>query len=241
MLTDRYKQKPIAKVIAEIDSILKLWKHPFIEFADDNSFVNKTYWKELVKHLKNKHLRWFTESDISIGEDDELLDLMRESGCAQVLIGLESPVGMGLDGIELKSNWKFGKLQAYKDAIKNIQSHGITVNGCFVIGLDGHGEDIFDEVFEFVKDSELYEVQITIPTAFPGTPFYERLKKEGRIIEDHRWEKCTLFDVNFIPTDMSSERLSQGFRELAVRLYSEEFTRWRRNNFKKNLRALLKN
>lgn len=37
----RYRQKPGAKVLAELDRILELWKHPFIELADDNSFVNR--------------------------------------------------------------------------------------------------------------------------------------------------------------------------------------------------------
>jgi radical SAM superfamily enzyme YgiQ (UPF0313 family) len=82
-----------------------------------------------------------------------------------------------------------------------IQRHGITVNGCFVLGLDGHTNRIFDEVFDFVKDSGLYEAQITVMTAFPGTPLYSRLRRENRIIEDRRWDKCTLFDVNFTPRE----------------------------------------
>ncbi len=52
LLTKQYKQKPVARVIAEIDRIRAIWSHPFIEFADDNSLVNRTYWKELLTHLK---------------------------------------------------------------------------------------------------------------------------------------------------------------------------------------------
>jgi len=236
MLTDKYKQKPADKVLAEIDEILDIWEQPFIEFADDNSFVNTAYWKDLLKALRQKKIRWFTEADISVAEDDDVLELMRESGCAQVLVGLESPVEAGLPGLELKSDWKHGKWTGYRDAIRNIQSHGITVNGCFVIGLDGHTEEIFDQVPEFVHDSELYEVQVTILTAFPGTPLYDRLEAEGRILEERRWDKCTLFDVNFEPAGMSVEALADGFKRLAVGLYGEEVTKQRRDNFKKNLR-----
>ncbi len=236
ILTNKYKQKPISKVIKEIDKILEIWKYPFIEFADDNSIVDKAYWKDLLGQLKTKNIKWFTETDLSVGEDDELLELMRESGCAQVLIGFESPVSTGLKGVELKSDWKLNRLSKYKQAINNIQSHGITVNGCFVIGLDGHGPEIFDQVFDFVKQSELYEVQITIMTAFPGTPLYTRLKKEKRIISDKDWKKCTLFDLNFKPSNMTADELTSGFRNLGVRLYSKEFTEWRRDNFKNNMR-----
>ena len=74
----------------------------------------------------------------TVAEDEELLELMRETGCAQVLIGLESPVEEGLHDLELRNDWKLRQFPRYKDAIQTIQSHGITVNGCFVIGLDGH-------------------------------------------------------------------------------------------------------
>ncbi|HUU26227.1 MAG TPA: radical SAM protein [archaeon] len=240
LLTRRYKQKPIAKVLGEIDRISEIWKHPFIEFADDNSIVDKAYWKELLRELKEKKIRWFAETDLSVSEDDRLLELMRESGCAQVLIGLESPIETGLHNLELRSDWKLKKYPQYREAIGNIQSHGIAVNGCFIIGLDGHTSEIFEQVFSFIREIELYEVQVTILTPFPGTPLYARLKKEGRILEDRRWDKCTLFDVNYRPSDMSPEALADGFKDLVVRLYSDEFTKWRRNNFKKSLRKYLK-
>ncbi|HJU83241.1 MAG TPA: radical SAM protein, partial [Holophagaceae bacterium] len=96
LLTGRYKQKPIAKVLAEVDRICALWPRPFIEFADDNSFVNRPYWKELLPELKKRRIRWFTETDLAVHEDEELLLLMREAGCVEVLIGFESPTPAAL-------------------------------------------------------------------------------------------------------------------------------------------------
>ncbi len=234
LLTSKYKQKPIDKVIAELDAIQSIWNHPFIEFADDNSFVNHRYWKELLPQLKGRKLRWFAETDLSVADDPEMLDLMRETGCAQVLIGLESPVDEGMAGIEMKNDWKHRKFPMYKEAIKKIQSHGITVNGCFILGLDGHTPRIFENVYNFVKDAELYEVQVTYLTPFPGTPLYKRLLDAGRILEPGNWKKCTLFDINFEPANMSVNELRSGFYELAQQLYSEEFTNWRRKVFWEN-------
>lgn len=233
LLTGRYKQKPMEKVLAEIDKILTLWPVPFIEFADDNTFVNKSYWKELLGQLSDRKFKWFAETDLSIAEDEELLDLMRETGCAQVLIGLESPVQSGLKGLELHNDWKYRRFPAYRDAVRTIQSRGISVNGCFIIGLDGHGPDIFDQVYEFVRETELYEVQITILTPFPGTELYRRLEKEGRLLYPGRWERCTLFDINYNPANMSPEELSAGFKRLIGTLYADDFIRWRRNQFRK--------
>ena len=236
VLTRKYKQKPVTRVIEEIGRILTIWDRPFIEFADDNSFVNHTYWKELLKQLKGKGLKWFAETDISVADDEELLDLMRETGCAQVLIGLESPTESGLHGLELRNDWKFKKLPHYKEAIRTIQSRGITVNGCFMIGLDGHTTGIFDQVFAFVREAELYEVQVTLMTPFPGTPLHARLERENRLLEPRNWKKCTLFDINFQPADMSAHELHEGFKKLAVELYSEEFTNWRRGRFKRAIK-----
>jgi len=237
VISGRYKQKPASKVLEEIDAICELWEYPFIEFADDNTFVNRAYWKELLPELAHRRIRWFTETDVSVAEDDELLSLIRKAGCAQLLIGLESPVVEGLDGLD-RRNWKLSKFDGYMEAIDRIQNHGISVNGCFVLGLDGHSPGIFDEVFEFVKNSGLHEVQITLQTAFPGTALYERLKRENRLLKDGAWETCTLFDLNFRPDGMSMDQLVEGLRDLGQRLYSDEFTRWRRRKFREKLRTV---
>lgn len=237
LLTSRYKVKPVEKVIAEIREIKKIWPRPFIEFADDNSFVHREHYKRLLRELAKEKLRWFTEADVRVADDGELLGLMRDSGCQQVLIGLESPRGASLDGVELKTNWKAHQQEYYRDAIAKIQSYGITVNGCFILGLDGDTPEVFDDVLAFVRDSGLYEVQITFLTAFPGTPLYARLKQEGRIIRDKAWELCTLFDINFIPRNMTVGDLQAGFLKLAKHLYSAEETQTRRRRFKRMLRT----
>ena len=236
LLTPKYKVKPLEQVIAEIQRIKTIWNHPFIEFADDNSFVIRSHYKRLLHALREENVHWFTEADISIAEDEELLHLMRESGCRQVLIGLESPTKRGLDGVEQRRNWKLRKLPDYESAIRTIQEHGITVDGCFILGLDGDGEGIFDRVYDFVERTGLYEVQLTVLTPFPGTPLYRRLKQEGRLLEDQAWHKCTLFDVNYVPKQMSVERLERGLVELSRRIYDSSFIRDRRRRFFKMLR-----
>src|SRR5688500_11881138 len=233
-----FKVKPVEKVVAEIRHIKTFRRFPFIELVDDNTFADKRHGRELARALIPEKIRWFTETDISVAEDPELLALLRDSGCAQVLIGFEAPSREPLERVERKSNWKARQFDRYRDAIERIQSHGISVNGCFVLGLDGAGPDSFDEVLRFVLESDLSEVQITVQTAFPGTPLYARLLRENRILREGAWELCTLFDVNFRPSDMTVDELERGLRELARRLYDEETTRTRQHNFRERLRAL---
>lgn len=238
-LSPVYRVKPVDKVIAEIRRIKEIWQTPFIEFADDNTFVNKRHGKRLLRALVPEKIRWFTETDISVAEDDELLTLMRDSGCAQVLIGLESPSKVGLEGVERKSDWKLKQYDHYLASIDKIQRHGISVNGCFVMGLDGVGSESFHEVLDFVHESRLHEVQVTIQTAFPGTPLYDRLKNAGRILKENAWELCTLFDVNFQPEKMGVSELEANFRWLVEKLYSDEETLARRHLFYKQLRDVI--
>src|SRR5262249_53350344 len=149
----------------------------------------------------------FTETDISVADDPELLQLMRRARCRQVLIGLESPDRTALDGIELRANFKSRRADGYVEAVRRIQAEGITVNGCFVLGLDHQTPAIFEQVFEFAMRIPLYDVQITVLTPFPGTPLYARLLREGRILAPNRWDLCTMFDVNFAPKNMTIAQL----------------------------------
>ncbi len=236
-LQPRYRVKPVEKVIAEIERVKTLWPAPFIEFADDNSFANKRHGHRLMEALAGTGIRWFTETDISVADDGLLLEKMARAGCAQILIGLEDPA-FGTEGMELKANWKARKRGNYLDAIRRIQDKGITVNGCFVLGLDTHTEDSFEHIWRFIEESGLYEVQLTIMTPFPGTPLYERLRREGRLIDPLAWNKRTLFDITYQPRHMSVEALRRGFLALAEKVYSQEFTQQRRARFRKRRLAL---
>lgn len=236
MLGHPYRKREVADVIRDIRAIQQVRERPFIELADDNTFVDKHWGRDLCRQLAPLGLKWFTETDISVADDEELLELMREAGCRQVLIGLESPAQGPLQGIELKSNFKARTADRYADALRRIQAHGITVNGCFILGLDGHTPDIFKEVLEFALEVPLYDVQITVLTAFPGTPLHDRLRHEGRILEPGRWDLCTLFDVNYRPMGMSPQELREGMYWLTEHLYNKDCTRYRRQAFLAQLR-----
>ena len=236
MLREKYRKRPIANIVRDIQRIIELFPRPFIEFADDNTFVDKRWGKELCRALIPLNIKWFTETDISVADDPELLELMREAGCRQVLIGLESPAQEALVGLEQRTNFKARAFEHYRDSIHRIQSAGITVNGCFILGLEEHTPAIFQQVLDFVNDVGLYEVQITVLTPFPGTPLYRRLSLENRLIDALDWQSCTLFDVNFVPKRMSPTQLRQGLYWLSERLYAKDSVNFRRRKFFQHLR-----
>lgn len=228
-ITSSFQQKPVDLVMDELRAVTEVADIPFVEFADDNTFVNKKWGKALLRAMEPLNLRWFTESDITVAEDPELLDLMARAGCRQILIGLESPSAAGLRGLD-PHDWKAKRSDCYLDAISRIQAAGISVNGTFVLGLDTHTTAIFEELWDFIRASNLLEVQLTVQTPFPGTPLYHRLKRDGRLLTERYWDRCTLFDVNYRPSQMSVEELEDGFRWLSTEVYSnKEFNRRKRH------------
>jgi radical SAM superfamily enzyme YgiQ (UPF0313 family) len=226
-LLGAYQVKPIPTVRRELERILEIWPRPFIELADDNTFIDKPWSRELAALLGEHDVRWFTETDLSIADDEQLLEVLSESGCAQLLIGVESVATPALHGID-SADWKARQSASALHRIRRIQSHGIAVNGCFVLGLDGDDAGAFDRVADFVEEAELCDVQITLLTPFPGTALHGKLRAEGRLLHETFWDECTLFDVTYQPKALSVEELRAAFCDLMRRLYSPEATRRRR-------------
>ncbi len=233
-----YQLKPIDRIQRELESIMAIWPRPFIELADDNTFVNKPWSRDLARLLAKYDLKWFTETDVSVADDPELLDLLARSNCAQILIGIESSSPSSLKGLDAR-DWKFRQFEQNVKRISLIQSAGVSVNGCFIIGLDGDDESVFEATDEFIRESGLSEVQLTILTPFPGTSLFSKFKREGRLLKDVFWDECTLFDVTFRPARMSPESLRSGFAQLMSSTYSPERVSDRRRTFRqtrKNIR-----
>ena len=225
-----YKKKPIKLIKKELDAIFKIWDKPFIELADDNTFVDKKWSKKLLKLFAKYKMRWFTETDISIAYDDELLELLAKSNCSQILIGFES---INSDSVkDLDSGWKYKQFDNYTKAIDKIQSYGISVNGCFILGFDSDTKETFLETEKFIKESNLTDVQITLLTPFPQTDLYLQLQKEGRLLPIN-WNKCTLFDVMFVPKNFTVEELENEFQKLMTNIYTDELVKERKERYKK--------
>jgi radical SAM superfamily enzyme YgiQ (UPF0313 family) len=231
MLNAPYRRRPVDQVIRDLTEVQRLHPQAFIEFADDNTFVDKRWGRELCRALIPLKLKWFTETDISVADDAELLTLMARAGCRQVLIGLESPSAGPLEGLEQRANRKARWAAGYAEAIRTIQAHRITVNACFILGLDGQTTAVFREILDFAETVNPYDVQITLLTPFPGTPLYARLEREGRILQPGAWHLCTLFDVNYQPTGMTPQELREGIYWLGEHLYGDDATRRRQKGF----------
>jgi len=234
-----HQSKPVEGVVAEVNRIADLYGADFIEFADDNTFANRKHGRALLDALAGTGVRFFAETDLSVADDPELLDRLRDAGCRELLIGFESPDFGALDGVEERANWKAKRVDDALRAVEKIQGRGIAVCGCFVLGLDGAGPESFFQVEDFVRRSGLFDVQLTYLTPFPGTPLHRRLSEEGRLLAESSSDGYTLFDITFQPDPLSLRELEDGYRTLMSHLYGDEAVRDRRRRFFGHLRRRL--
>lgn len=229
-ITDRFQQKPVELVMAELRSARRFFPEPFFELADDNTFLDRRWSKAFLAKLEREEIHYFTETDASVADDPELCDAIARSGCRQLLIGFESPHGKELQGID-PASWKQRRAPELARVVDMLQSRGVSVNGCFILGLDSQTADVFPKLLDTVRSSGLAEVQFTVLTPFPGTPLYQRLEGEGRLLPDKGWDHRTLFDVTFVPKNMSVTELETGLRFLFEHTYTDRETRARQREF----------
>lgn len=214
-----FREKPLARIRAELDALVahappRHADQPWLELADDNTFAGTRDPELLFDLFRERGVRYFTESDWRIGQRPELLRGLADSGCEQLLVGVESLVfryhGMGAKRTEL---------EPMLDSVRAIQEAGVAVNGCFIVGADGETRESLDALAEFLIDSPFAELQVTLQTPFPGTALYRRLEKAGRLLPDRTWSAYTLFDVTFQPDRMGVTELQCGFRDLLTAVF----------------------
>jgi radical SAM superfamily enzyme YgiQ (UPF0313 family) len=213
------RSKTVEQVLREIESInsshITYKKKKAIFFADDNIIANRAYAKRLFLALRPYNINWMCQASVNISQDAELLELMSESGCGAVFIGFESTSEKNLAMMQKGINRRYD----YLEAIKKIQSYGILVHSSFILGYDFDTRATFEELIDFVRESNLLMPLINILTPLPGTRLFKRLDAEGRILHKD-WSKYDTQHVVFAPARMSAEDLLQGYRTVMRAVYS---------------------
>jgi radical SAM superfamily enzyme YgiQ (UPF0313 family) len=194
-------QKPVEEVVQDI----RQFRSKRVIFLDLNLIADIKYAAKLFEALIPLRVRWFGLATAQLAYDNGLLSLAARSGCRGLLVGFES-----LSRKSLRSSKKgFNDPGRYRDIVKIFHSHNISLMGCFVFGLDYDTPDVFRETVNFCVEAKIDLPRFAILTPFPGTPLFDRLKAEGRILTDD-WSLYDGQHVVFRPAKMSVKRLYDG-------------------------------
>jgi radical SAM superfamily enzyme YgiQ (UPF0313 family) len=192
-------------------------------FVDDNLIGNKKLAKQLLRYLvdyqtrHNYAFRFGTEASINLADDAEMLELLRAANFAWVFIGIESADEESLKETNKTQNMKRDLLAA----IRTIYAHGIDVLAGFIVGFDNDTLDTFEKQHRFISLSGIQVAMVGLLAALPRTPLYERLQKEGRLLEESAHGDNTKLGTNFLPKRMSYDAMVQNYQQLYRRLFSD--------------------
>src|ERR1700731_2496349 len=215
----RPRTKSPAQLIGELDALLQLGWRKEVFVVDDNFIGNHKAALELAQELERWQRRnrypfgFFTEASIDLASRPALLDAMVKANFCRVFIGIESP-----SAESLKETKKFQNLRRDPlDSIRLIQQHGLWVMGGFIVGFDSDPPDIFDQQIEFVERAAIPWAMTGVLQAPPTTPLYERMKREGRLLEDNS-EPSNFSPPNF-RTVLPLPELLDGTKRMLLTLY----------------------
>ncbi len=214
----KYRTKSIEQIMLEIKNAYDAGAET-VFFSEDNFFVNKKFTKELL----NEIIKWNTSNDVplsfsaqatlKIGEDDEILKLLADARFSAVFLGVESIRKECLEEVNK------GHMHCYdpREIVIKLSNYGILPFIGLIVGFDHDTEETFNELKQFINETDSPIVSISVLNAPEKTRLYNRMKEQGRLNENFKgvWH----FSTNIVPKNMTLQELLAQHRKLFTSLY----------------------
>ncbi|MGN1023012.1 MAG: B12-binding domain-containing radical SAM protein [Lachnospiraceae bacterium] len=210
-----YRQRSVDNVIEEI-RMYKEMGFQYMNFEDDNFTADKERAKEICRRMIREHLTFketFFFGRTDMADDEELLTLLHDAHLNRVLIGIESLNQQALNDIHKGQN-----IENIRRAAEACRRHKIRLIASIVLGLDADTPEDMQRSVSFAKSLDAYQLQCAILTPYPGTPVYDQMVREGRMISNN-WEDFDMMNVTFQPKNESPWELQETFYRLAKYFY----------------------
>jgi radical SAM superfamily enzyme YgiQ (UPF0313 family) len=208
-------RRPTHDILEELRQI----KKPLIFFVDDNITSNMDDAKAFFEALIPLNIKWVSQASINAAHDEEFLKIIKASGCQGVLIGFESLNETTLRKMKKGFNVMGG---GYEKALANLRKHEIRLYSTFIFGYDEDTLETFDKTLDFAKKQLFYMVAFNHLTPFPGTPLYDRLQAENRLLFEKWWlaDDYRYGMVPFRPLQLSPQAVRDGCLDVRRRFYT---------------------
>jgi radical SAM superfamily enzyme YgiQ (UPF0313 family) len=174
------------QITAELDKLLECGITGSVYFVDDNFIGNRKAALDLLPHLIEWQkrtgfvLRFSCEATLNIAKRPEILSQMREAFFATIFCGIETPDPVALKAMKKDHNM----MVPIMEAIQTLNNFGMEVVSGIILGLDTDKPETGQHLLEFIDASQIPLLTINLLQALPQTPLWDRLAKEGRLIED---------------------------------------------------------
>ncbi len=205
----RYKTPD--QVVEELETLYRLGWRSDVVISDDNFIGSRTHATAILRELiawnqsRGEPFNYWCQASVNLGQDLEMIDLMTEANFSDVFIGVESP-----DKEVLESTGKYQNIRnPLLESLANINKNGLGITASFIIGFDGEKKGMGDRICAFVEQSGMSMVMVGTLGALPNTRLWDRLKEEGRLLEDVGARGVGEGRLNFIPSRPNAEILEE--------------------------------
>ncbi len=221
-----YGRKPRTKLpaqmLAELDTLLSLGWRKQVFMVDDNFIGNHTRALELCVELEKWQqargypVMFYTEASMDLARKSALMEAMVRANFFYVFLGIESPSKESLQEVKKLQNLAMDPVSC----VDAIHKKGLWVTGGFIMGFDSDTEEIFEQQVEFIERTAIPWALINFLHALPRTALYDRMQREGRILES-RGSSSDGTPPNF-RTLMEPDVLLRGFGSTVAAIYDPE-------------------
>lgn len=179
--------RSLEKIAEEIELLIKDYGIKAISFDDDNLTVDKKRAKDLFKMMIDRkyNLNWNDPATAIFTLDDEMLDLMKESGCQYLGVAIENGNQRVLKDIIHKPV----NLEDVKKTMKKIKERGIDVSTNFIVGFPGETWEEIRQTFRYAEELNPDYCKFFIATPLPNTELYRIAKEKNILRKDFKFDK----------------------------------------------------
>ena len=181
--------------------------------TDDNFFADREWAKAVLNEIIDSKIRYRfnVQARYEVGFDDEMLDLLKKAGFFELDMGIEF-----LDDQSFQTYHKKSTRDEIIKSIRNIQRHGLSVRGLFILGSDDQRKGVGDQLAEFVIENHIQGVLIQSMYFVPGTPVYKTHRKS---LLHTNW---ALYNGNVVhhPKNMTAYELQLEHIRASKKIYS---------------------
>lgn len=214
--------KTPGQIIDESEEIYRLGYRGSVFIVDDNFVGNKNEVKKMLRELigfQEKYeypFDFYTEADITLAGDKELMGLMQKAGFTMVFVGIESPDKDVLESMDKGMNLNMPLM----DAVRSMQGYGMEVTAGLITGNDEDPDDICDKIFDFCQEAGIPIAMAGLLESLRGSVLHENLKGNGRLLRETVGGNTHQAELNFVPKRPAAEIFNK-YLGLLDRLYDD--------------------
>jgi radical SAM superfamily enzyme YgiQ (UPF0313 family) len=193
----------VEEVIEDVRRIRPASRYVF--FVDDNIGADGAYARALFEALIPLKISWSAQLNIGFAEDVGLLRLAARSGFQMAVCGIENVNRANLESV---AKGGINDPRRYHELLVRYRRHGIIVLAGMILGFDTDTEETIAQNLRFMQEEKIPMISLFLLTPFPGTPLFERLDGEGRILT-RDWSRYDSYTCVYRPRGIGADRLTQ--------------------------------